>query len=113
MAVLHVSEWKIMPEREGIKAREKGKKKQYHFKRREEEAAFVCFVCVCVFVFVCKSMCVCMLASVGVWLCAPTCRRVDKLQNQGPAGDNARSTGQKVPEDRQPIKTHYIKPQQM
>lgn len=107
MAVLHVSEWKIMPEREGIKARERGEKKQYHFKRREEEAAFVCFVCV----FVCKSMCVCMLASVGVWLCAPTCRRVDKLQNQGPAGDNARSTGQKVPEDRQPIKTHYIKPQ--
>lgn len=40
--------------------------------------------------------------------CAPTCSGADKLQNQGPAGDNTRSTGQKVPEER-PIKTHQIK----
>lgn len=53
-------------------------------------------------------VCVWMLARVG--LCAPTCSGADKLQNQGPAGDNARSTGQKVPEERQPIKTHSIKP---
>lgn len=38
------------------------------------------------------SMCGC----VSVWV--PTCRGADKLQNQGPAGDNSRSTGQKVPE---------------
>lgn len=31
MAVLHVSEWKIMPEREGIKARERGEKKAVPF----------------------------------------------------------------------------------
>lgn len=51
------------------------------------------------------SMCGC----VNVWV--PTCSGADKLQNQGPAGDNTRSTGQKVPEEKKPIKTHNIKPQ--
>lgn len=41
------------------------------------------------------SMCGC------VNVCAPTCSGADKLQNQGPAGDNTRPTGQKVPEERQ------------
>lgn len=42
---------------------------------------------------------VCVLACVNV--CVPTCSGTDKLQNQGSAGDNTRSTGQKVPDERQ------------
>lgn len=55
----------------------------------------------CICVYVCMLMCGCVNVH------APTCSGVDKLQNQGPAGDNARSTRQKIPEEKEPIKTHY------
>lgn len=45
--------------------------------------------CNCVSGFVCVHASMC--GSVNV--CAPTCSGADKLQNQGPAGDNTRSTG--------------------
>lgn len=48
-----------------------------------------------------KRLWVCVHASMRgcANVCAPTCSGVDKLQNQGPACDNARSTRQKVPEE--------------
>lgn len=49
MAVLHVSEWKIMPEREGIKARERGKKSSTILKgERRRLHLCVLYVCLCV-----------------------------------------------------------------
>lgn len=39
----------------------------------------------------------------------PTCSGADKLQDQGPAGDNTGSTGQKVPERR---RNSALKPRQ-
>lgn len=50
-----------------------------------------------------EDMCACVCG----WM--PTCSGADKLQNQGPAGDNTRSTGQKVPERRQ---NSVLKPRQ-
>lgn len=37
----------------------------------------------------------------GVHVCVFTCSGVDKLQNQRPAGDDARPAGQKIPSNTQ------------
>lgn len=71
----------------GKRAREKNK--QSHLKNEEGEDLYVC-TCMCVH----PGKCGC----INVY--TPTCSGADKLQNQGPAGDNAGSTGQEVPEER-------------